>query len=55
MTVEIRELVIQARVIAEDKQLPALPPTRTLSEQEWVELVTRRVLECLREQGGRAI
>jgi hypothetical protein len=55
MTVEIRELVIQARVTTEDQQSPALPPTRTLSEQEWVEMITRRVLECLGEQGWRAI
>ena len=53
MTIEIRELVIQARVLSEDKQpllsgLARMPP-----EEEWVEAVSRRVLENLRERGWR--
>jgi hypothetical protein len=54
MTIEIRELVIEARVVSE---LPASGhPTTTLpmrSEQQWVEQVARRALELLNEQRER--
>ncbi|WP_080417851.1 DUF5908 family protein [Burkholderia ubonensis] len=56
MTVEIRELVIQAKVAAPDSE-PAAAPVRTIAqakatEARWVELVARRVLDMLREEGG---
>lgn len=54
MTVEIRELVIQARATSEKEPPTALPPPRPLPDEEWVEIIARRVLEHLREQGWRA-
>ncbi|CBW76023.1 unnamed protein product [Mycetohabitans rhizoxinica HKI 454] len=51
MTIEIRELVIEARVVSESPA-PCHPTTTLpmLSEQEWVEQVARRALELLNEQ-----
>ncbi len=56
MTLEIRELVIEARVV--DDTSPGQKVTRgpgmTVAEQaHWVELVTRRVLDVLHEQRER--
>ncbi|MCG1018215.1 MULTISPECIES: DUF5908 family protein [Burkholderiaceae] len=51
MTIEIRELVIEARVVSESPT-PCNPTTALpmRSEQEWVEQVARRALELLNEQ-----
>ncbi|CAI1560505.1 MULTISPECIES: DUF5908 family protein [Serratia] len=56
MTLEIRELVIEARVVNDAPQggAPVARPGGTEDELvRWVELVTRRVLETLDEQRGR--
>ena len=55
MTIEIRELVIQAKVVAGEERLPSA--TRGIAQQKadearWVELIAQRVLEKLREEGG---
>lgn len=59
MTVEIRELVIQARVTpgsAEGAPAPSRSIAQSRAEEaRWVELVARRVLELLREQGSRHV
>jgi hypothetical protein len=56
MTIEIRELVIQARVTASEETAPASPfrsrAQEKAEEARWVEIITQRVLEKLREEGG---
>jgi hypothetical protein len=56
MTIEIRELVIQAKVIAPTESLSPVP-TRSIvqkkaDEARLVEMISQRVLEKLRENGG---
>lgn len=53
MTIEIRELVIQARVTAPDERgTPAVAASLSPAQEErWIETVSRRVLEQLREDG----
>ncbi|MDM1819175.1 DUF5908 family protein (plasmid) [Serratia marcescens] len=56
MTLEIRELVIEARVVDDRSQGQKVPREAgmTVTEQaRWVELVTRRVLDVLHEQRER--
>ncbi|MGK0602879.1 DUF5908 family protein [Yokenella regensburgei] len=59
MTIEIRELVIEARV--SDSQTLSQPwasgnPERDREEEaRWVELITRQVMEQLREELGRRL
>ncbi|WP_273974525.1 DUF5908 family protein [Serratia ureilytica] len=56
MTLEIRELVIEARVVDDRSQGQKGPRETgmTVAEQaRWVELVTRRVLDLLHEQRER--
>ncbi|HBC5194897.1 MULTISPECIES: DUF5908 family protein [Serratia] len=56
MTLEIRELVIEARVVDDRSQGQKGPRETgmTVAEQaRWVELVTRRVLDVLHEQRER--
>jgi len=57
MTVEIRELVIQARVSSPGGDSEPAPmrgvAQEKASEARWVELIARRVLELLREEGSR--
>lgn len=58
MTIEIRELIIEARVIADERseararQMEAarVPPT---DDPKLIERIVRRVLEALREQQER--
>jgi Family of unknown function (DUF5908) len=56
MTIEIRELVIQARVTASEEIAPILPPRSRAQEKadeaRWVEIITQQVLDKLREDGG---
>lgn len=56
MTIEIRELVIQAKVTVPE-ETPSVMPVRNTAQQKadeakLIELVMRRVLEKLREQGS---
>lgn len=54
MTIEIRELVIQARVVDDDstgKDAPRTTVADRMQEARLVELVAKRVLERLRDQG----
>ncbi|WP_185633655.1 DUF5908 family protein [Burkholderia stagnalis] len=56
MTVEIRELVIEARVVSETGAGREARPGSALRAQEearWLERVARRVLELLNEQRER--
>lgn len=56
MTLEIRELVIEARVVDERSSSSEVVRSRGLTEDEMarlVEQVTRRVLEALQEQRER--
>lgn len=56
MTLEIRELVIEARVIddrADSGSVPAVPGNTEEAMAHWMELVTRRVLDALNEQRER--
>lgn len=56
MTLEIRELVIEARVVNDAPQNGAPVALAGCSEDElarWVALVTRRVLDTLDEQRER--
>lgn len=56
MTLEIRELVIEARVANDSPQGGATVARPGNSEDDlarWVDLVTRRVLEALDEQRER--
>ncbi|WP_156883941.1 DUF5908 family protein [Paraburkholderia sp. SOS3] len=50
MTVEIRELIIQAKVTADEACPVEVLPARRLPDEEWVETIARRVLEMLCEQ-----
>ena len=55
MTIEIRELVIQARVAAGEERQSITQrgiAQQKADEARWVELITQRVLEKLREEGG---
>nr|WKF60506.1 hypothetical protein HUO10_005027 [Paraburkholderia busanensis] len=54
MTVEIKELVIQARIVDDDSAIKDASRTTVadrMQEARLVELVTKRVLERLRDQG----
>lgn len=56
MTIEIRELVIRAKVTASDDGMPAQPLSpgdgqERLQEERWIRMITRRVMEQLREEG----
>lgn len=54
MTIEIKELVIQARVVDDDSALKDASRTALtdrMQETRLVDLVTKRVLERLRDQG----
>lgn len=56
MTLEIRELVIEARVVNDSPQgggTAARPGNTEDDLARWVDLVTRRVLEALDEQRER--
>ncbi|WP_455872283.1 DUF5908 family protein [Serratia proteamaculans] len=59
MTIEIRELVIEARVT--DSQSPSQPwrghsPEREKEEEaRWIALISQRVIEQLREELGRRL
>lgn len=56
MTLEIRELVIEARVIDDAGVGGISPMPQTMGDGElaqWVELVTRQVLDVLHEQWER--
>lgn len=59
MTIEIRELVIEARVTdAERGQQSSLAYSVAQKKEEearWVTLICQRVLELLREDRGRSI
>ncbi|MFJ3368114.1 DUF5908 family protein [Pseudomonas sp. NPDC086251] len=56
MTIEIRELVIQAKIAAPEPT-KAHPAPRSLAQEKvdearWIETITQRVLEKLREERG---
>lgn len=56
MTIEIRELVIQARVSAPE-EAPPRAPVRSIAQEKadearWVEIIAQRVVDKLREEGG---
>lgn len=56
MTIEIRELVIQA-TISETCNTPEKRPSRTIAQEmdeevRWIERISQRVLEQLREERG---
>jgi hypothetical protein len=55
MTVEIRELVIQAKIsMPEDTMAPAQAPDsgwERIREERLIQTITRRVLEQLRDEG----
>ncbi len=56
MTLEIRELVIEARVVDDaspGQKAPRGPGMSVAEQARWVELVTRRVLDALHEQRER--
>lgn len=56
MTLEIRELVIEARVVddaSQGQKAPRAPGMSVAEQARWVELVTRRVLDALHEQRER--
>lgn len=56
MTIEIRELVIQARVTAPEEVPPCIPvrgiAQEKADEARWVEIIAQRVVDKLREEGG---
>ncbi|MFI8415494.1 DUF5908 family protein [Serratia sp. NPDC078593] len=54
MTVEIRELIIQAEVTESSQPILPLPSTgyADLDEQRWVEKIKQEVLEHLLERGS---
>ncbi|MFW5400590.1 DUF5908 family protein [Yersinia sp. 1252 StPb PI] len=57
MTVEIRELVIQARVVSDAQPGPVEPQNRSLIQESlddsaWVEMIKREVLAALRDGEG---
>jgi hypothetical protein len=56
MTIEIRELVIQAKVTASEDDMPTSPLSpgngpECREEERLIQTITRRVLEQLREEG----
>ncbi|WP_036771174.1 DUF5908 family protein [Photorhabdus australis] len=57
MTIEIRELIVQARVVGTDTKTTRTVPLsigqmETLIEQRLVEKVKREILDVLREEQG---
>ncbi|MGF6903062.1 DUF5908 family protein [Paraburkholderia sp. GAS348] len=55
MTLEIRELVIQAKVVGPEENAAAPPPLsfaqERIQEERLVQAVTRRIIEQLRDEG----
>lgn len=55
MTVEIRELIIQAKITDTASSQPTATriqmPDFIRGKEEWVDIIIRRVLEQLQEQG----
>jgi hypothetical protein len=51
MTIEIRELVIQAKVTASEDGMPTSPLSPGNGQERLIQTITRRVLEQLREEG----
>ncbi|CAE6749194.1 hypothetical protein R69927_02083 [Paraburkholderia domus] len=59
MTLEIRELVIQAKVVSPEDSAPTVAPQLSLAleqfqEERLIRAVTRRVIEQLRDEGWGA-
>ncbi len=52
MTIEIRELVIQARVTddSQEQDTAIFTPQAQIAEERWVALITKRVISKLREE-----
>ncbi len=55
MTIEIRELVIQAKIVPSEMEKTIIPvrsiAQEKVDEARWIEMVAQRVIDKLREEG----